>query len=228
VLALAIALGVILAVAAIVAAPSKPPRVVSIPPADRSAPASLIRAAEAVGFRPARKDDSMERAPAIAAPAPSAGLLPVGSVAPAFALRTPAGKPVSLRSLRGKAVLLEFFATWCPHCAAEAPHLRSLAGSLARRNVAFLAVNADSEDAPSVFAYHVYFGLPFPAVVDPGRHTVTWPDRGPIGPVAKRYAVGQYPTFYVIAPNGRIAWRSDGEQPDALLRQQLLAASRRG
>ena len=39
------------------------------------------------------------------------------------------------------------------------------------------------------------------------------------------YHLHSYPTFYVIKPDGTVAWASDGEQPDALLRQQLLKAS---
>jgi thiol-disulfide isomerase/thioredoxin len=223
-LALAIAAVFVLMASAIFTSAPKP-RVVPIPAADRNAPRSLIRAAERLGYRPARKSDSIENGPAISAPAPDPDLLPVGSAAPAFALKTPAGKAVALERLRGKAVLLEFFASWCPHCAAEAPHLRRLALSLPRRKVAFVSVNADSEDGPSVFAYHVWFGLPFPAALDPGDRKVTWPDHGPIGPVSSRYRVKQFPTFYVIAPDGRIAWRSAGEQPDAILRRELERAA---
>ncbi|MGG7381741.1 peroxiredoxin family protein, partial [Escherichia coli] len=58
----------------------------------------------------------IEDEPASAAKIFTEDLLPIGAQAPDFTLRTPTGTPVSLRALRGKAVLLEFFATWCPHC----------------------------------------------------------------------------------------------------------------
>src|SRR5581483_2830931 len=138
--------------------------------------------------------------------------------------QTPVGKTVRLSTLRGRPVLLEFFATWCPHCAAEAPHLRRLANSLAKR-ASFVAVNADSENDASVFAFHAWFGLPFPALVDHGSHAVSWPGHGRVGPVSSRYHVGSFPTFYVLDPNGRIAWRSAGEQPDAKVRQELARAT---
>ena len=102
-----------------------------------------------------------------APPASNPDLLPVGCAAPAFTLKTPAGETVSLADFRGKAVLLEIFAVWCPHCAAEAPHLRDLAESMAAENVAFVSIDGSGADAASVFAYHVYFGLPFPALLDP-------------------------------------------------------------
>lgn len=225
---LAAALAVAIVLGALIAAlsPRKPLHVVTIPAADRGASAALVSAAEALDFHPFSSPGGIEDKPASAAEAPSPSLLPVGSQAPEFELRTPSGTAVSLRGLRGQTVLLEFFATWCPHCGAEAPHLRSLYASLPKAKFAFVSVNADSEDAPSVFAYHVYFGLPFPAVLDPGGHAVTWPAHGPLGPVSRRYLVSLFPTFYVVDPRGRIAWRSDGEQPDALLRQQLLRAAR--
>ena len=224
-LAAALAAIVVLAVVAVVFSPSKPPRRATIPVADRNASPALVRAAEAIGFLPASTSGSMENKPASAAPAPSSGLLPIGSPAPRFTLHTPAGARLDLESLRGKAVLLEFFATWCPHCGSEAPHLVSLYASFPRTKVAFAAVNADSEDAPSVFAYHVYFGFPFPALLDPGSHAVSWPDHGPLGPVSKSYRVTRILTFYVLDRSGRVAWRGDGEQPDALLRRELRQAA---
>jgi peroxiredoxin len=224
-LAAAIGVALVLGLVAILVAPKSKPHLVPIPRADRNASPALIRDAEAIGYRPAKKSDSVERGPVSGAPSVPSGLLPLGSTAPAFALRTPAGTPVNLRSLRGKAVLLEFFATWCPHCAAEAPHLARLARSLPARSFALVGVNADSEDARSVFAYHVWFGLPFPALVDHGSSSVTWPDHGPIGPVSSKYGVDRFPTFYVLDRAGRIAWRSSGEQPDALLRLELKRAA---
>jgi thiol-disulfide isomerase/thioredoxin len=202
-----------------------PVRSVTIPAADRNASAALIRAAEAVNFRPLGQGGGVgeiEGKPASAAEPPiTQDLLPVGTVAPGFALRAPSGTPVRLADLHGRAVLLEFFTTWCPHCAAEAPHLQKLFASLPKARVAFVAVDANGENAASVFAFHVYFGLGFPAVLDPGEQAVSFPAHGSPGPVTRNYHVGAYPTFYVLDRAGRIVWRGDGEQPDALLRRVL-------
>ena len=139
-------------------------------------------------------------------------------------MRTPQGHEVSLASYRGKAVLLEFFASWCPHCNAEAPHLAKLARSLQTRGVRFLSVNADGETAPSVYAFHRYYGLPYPALLDPSAQPGNFNSPGAAGKVTTAYRVQAFPTFYVINPAGRIIWRSDGEQPDALLHAWLLEA----
>jgi thiol-disulfide isomerase/thioredoxin len=205
----------------------KPVRVVTIPLADRSASTELLRQAEAVGFEPATEVGAgqVEREPFDGAAVSSKSLLHPGTKAPPFRLRTPTGAPVSLASLRGKTVLLEFFATWCPHCAAEAPHLKKLYRSLPRGRYAVVAVNADGEDAPSVLAYHIYFGLPFPALLDPSSHPGTFHSRGSAGPVSRAYRVNGFPTFYVISPDGKIAWGGFGEQPDSLLAYVLHQAS---
>jgi peroxiredoxin len=202
-------------------------RTVTIPAADRTASAALLQQAEAVGFHPntAPGVGKIEGSTAALTPPADKSLLPVGSQAPAFTLRTPTGRPMSLASLRGKAVLLELFATWCPHCAAEAPHLKSLFERLPRSRYAFLSVNADGEDAPSVLAYHIYFGLPFPALLDPSSDVGSFHHEGTGGPVSKAYRVKLFPTFYVIDPHGRVAWSASGEQPDALLLRELRAAA---
>ena len=205
---------------------SSKPRVVTIPKADRNATAALIRAAEDVGFRPPSLGSAgeIEDRPAAAAKILTKGLLAAGAQAPDFTLRTPTGTPLSLHALRGKAVLLEFFATWCPHCNAEAPHLKDLYASLPHTKVAFVSVDGNSDDAPSVFAYHVWYGLPFPALLDQGAKTVTFPEHGPLGPVSQRYGVSSWPTFYVLDARGRVSWRSGGEQPDELLARELRRA----
>jgi thiol-disulfide isomerase/thioredoxin len=124
-------------------------------------------------------------------------------------------------------VLIEFFATWCPHCDAEAPHLQRLYSSLPRRAFAVVAVDADGETAPSVLAFHVYFGLGFPALLDPSRRPGSFAQPGSAGPVSQAYRVRVFPTFYVLDPEGRVTWAGQGEQPDAVLRRALLDAARR-
>jgi peroxiredoxin len=196
--------------------------------ADLNAPAALVRAAARVGFQPNVEPgvDRIEGKPAGAAqPSSSPSLLHVGTKAPTFTLKTPEGGTVRLDDLRERAVLLEFFATWCPHCAAEASHLQRLYRSLPKTDVAFVSINADGEDAASVYAYHRYFGLGFPALLDPSSRPGSFTSPGAPGPTSQAYGVESFPTFYVLDRSGRITWRSDGEQPDALLRGELERAA---
>jgi peroxiredoxin len=188
----------------------------------------LDKAADAVGFQVTTGADIgvIENLPAeTTLLPPSRTLLPVGAVAPDFTLRTPEGAAVRLADYRGKVVLLEFFATWCPHCQAEAPHLLAMYQSMPTSRIAFLAVNGDSEDAASVHAFGRHFGLPWPELLDPGSPPGSFSQQGGIGPVSRAYGLSLFPTFYIIDAKGRIAWRGDREQPDGLLRARLLDAS---
>ena len=228
---LVLALGVVVVVGVLLltkkTSPSTPPAS-TVSAADRNAPASLLAAAHAVGFHPTSAPGigQVEGAPVSAASSPSnPNLLKAGTKAPAFTLKTPTGQTVSLSDFRGKAVLLEFFTTWCPHCNAEAPHIRTLSRSLRTAKYAFASVNADGETAPSVFAYHLYYGFNFPALLDPSSHAGTFSSPGSPGPVSSAYRIGSYPTFYVIDTKGLVVFASDGELPDALLRQELARAA---
>jgi peroxiredoxin len=150
-------------------------------------------------------------------------LLPLGSPAPAFTLRTTTGATVSLRRLRGQVVLLEFCASWSARCVAEVPVLNRLH---ALSPAALLSVDGDSEKVASVAAFGRTFRARFPLALDPGSSTVTFPAHGPRGPVTGRYHVTVFPTFYVLDPLGRVAWRATGEQPLAPLARQLRQAAR--
>jgi peroxiredoxin len=150
-------------------------------------------------------------------------LLPLGAPAPGFTLRSTAGATVSLQRLRGKVVLLEFCASWSSRCIAEVSVLNRLR---ALSRAALVSVDGDSEDAASVATFRRTFHVLFPFVLDPGPRTVTFPAHGPRGPLTGRYHVTVFPTFYVLDPHGRVAWRSAGEQPLALLARELHQAAR--
>ena len=157
--------------------------------------------------------------------APSRTMLAVGAAAPDFTLSTARGERVRLSDLRGKTILLEFFATWCPHCQAEVPHLVQLFSTLPTKDFAFLSVNADGEDAPSVHAFDRFFHLPWPTLLDPGTPAGTFNEAGGAGHVTDAYGVALYPSFYIIDGKGRVTWRNDREQPDLLLLQKLHEAA---
>jgi hypothetical protein len=63
------------------------------------------------------------------------------------------------------------------------------------------------------------------ALLDPGSPAGSFNKAGGAGPVTQAYGVALYPTFYIIDPVGRVKWRGDREQPDALLLQKLIDAT---
>jgi thiol-disulfide isomerase/thioredoxin len=196
--------------------------------AGTDASAALDRAADAVGFHKtvAANVGIVESMPADAQlTAPSRTLLAVGAQAPDFTLATSTGTRVRLSDLRNKVVLLEFFATWCPHCQAEVEHLVKLFRTLPPDQFAFLSVNADSEDAASVRAFDRYFDIPWPTLLDPGDPPGSFKRAGGAGPVTRAYGIALYPTFYIVDRAGKVAWRNDREQPDKLILMRLQDAA---
>ena len=75
-----------------------------------------------------------------------------------------------------------------------------------------------------MLAYHIFFGLRFPALLDPSRHPGSFSAAGSAGPVSKAFRAGTFPTFYVLDRAGRIVWAGQGEQPDLLLQRELHRA----
>lgn len=89
----------------------------------------------------------------------------IGENAPDFSLRTIAGDELSLARLRGTVLVLHFAATWCPFCAAEAPHLEKLYQEYRGRGVT-VAILDISEPAAIVAKNARKFGLTFPVALD--------------------------------------------------------------
>jgi len=91
----------------------------------------------------------------------------VGHIAPNWTEPTSAGKRLSLESLRGKPVYLNFFATWCPPCNEEAPDVNALQKQYAPRGLQVVGID-ELEDAKKAAQFVQKFGLVYPAVVDDG------------------------------------------------------------
>jgi cytochrome c-type biogenesis protein len=117
--------------------------------------------------------------------------LEVGQVAPDFTLRTLDGREVSLVSLRGRVVLLNFWATWCVPCAKEMPDFEKLTQTLSADKFVVLAVNnAETPDVVRPFVDKL--GLTFPIALDSN------------GKVNRSYKAFGLPLSLVLDPNGII------------------------
>jgi thiol-disulfide isomerase/thioredoxin len=116
----------------------------------------------------------------------------VGKPAPAFELVDRAGKPVKLAELRGKVVVVDFWASWCKPCKKGLPALDALAAAYAARGakVVFVAINIDGKRAN---ADKLLAGIKTLTVLfDPGSKTI------------EVYEPPTMPTTYVIDGGGVI------------------------
>lgn len=125
--------------------------------------------------------------------------LPTGIDAPNFKLTTLDGKEVELSKLRGKPVLLDFWATWCPPCRASLPHTQRMSKKYAEQAHIF-AVNL-REDAEKVRTYMERNKYDFTVLMDSD------------GAVAQAYRVRGIPTFVVIDAQGKVQFVQVGYGP---------------
>jgi len=128
-------------------------------------------------------DTGLTQSPAIAT------VVPLGSEVPDFTLTNQNGEHVSLASLRGKVVLVNFWASWCPECRPEMPLFERLHRDFAGRGLAVVGVNA-REGAAVVRQYARELNLTFPLLLDAA------------GEVREAYGVIGLPTTFLIARDG--------------------------
>jgi thiol-disulfide isomerase/thioredoxin len=140
-------------------------------------------------------------APAAGASAAQSGFevtpWPKGTPMPALQSLDLSGRPWKLADLRGRAVLLNFWATWCAPCRAEMPTLQQLA-DLYANELAVVAINfKQSASVAAKFAKST--GLNLPVVLDPD------------GSNARALGVSVFPTTFLIAADGMPRQRVRGE-----------------
>jgi thiol-disulfide isomerase/thioredoxin len=116
------------------------------------------------------------------------------------------GKPLSLADYKGKVVLVDFWATWCPGCMKLVPHLKALSEKHAAAGFAVVGVNLDT-DADDLKA-------------EVGRHGIAWrsfKDAGGQGPkLADRWNVEVFPTLYLLDRKGVVRKVWTGGDPEAI------------
>jgi len=122
----------------------------------------------------------------------------VGDPVPAFSVTAADGTVWSTDRLRGKVVVLSLFATWCPPCNQELPHVeRELWQAHRARGLVVLAL-AREEGPEKLGPFARKLGLTFPLVSDPHRE------------VFGKFATNYIPRLYVIGADGRIKFQSVG------------------
>lgn len=140
-----------------------------------------------------------------------------GKSAADFSLPDAAQKTIRLGELRGKVVLVDFWASWCEPCLRELPELEKLHRQLEKRGVVVIGVNIDRE-RKNASELITRFKLTFPNVFDPAGKTV------------ELYDPPKMPTSYVIDAQGNVRLINEGfsgPEDIAKLRatiEQLLAS----
>jgi cytochrome c biogenesis protein CcmG/thiol:disulfide interchange protein DsbE len=120
------------------------------------------------------------------------GLLLHADPAPAWSLKDLDGKTVSLADFKGKVVVLDIWATWCPPCRAEIPHFIELQNEWKDKGVTVVGLSVDSTGAADVAKFAKDHGMNYPIVMDTGT-------------TASAYGADQgIPTTVVIDKNGNI------------------------
>jgi len=121
-----------------------------------------------------------------------------GEIAPDFTLKDLKGTEVNLKEFRGKVVLLNFWATWCPPCRKEIPSMVEIYKKYKDRGLEIIGVNLDKLGKSEVEKFSLEHKINFPVLLNPS------------GNVASLYGVVVLPTTVFLDRNGRIKGRISG------------------
>ena len=121
-------------------------------------------------------------------------LIPVGSDAPDFTQATPEGKAITLSSLRGKVVLIDFWASWCKPCRMENPNVKRVYEQYKSKGFEILGVSLDRDKAAWTGAI-AQDGLPWKHVSD----LAFWNNAA-----AQQYGVSSIPYTVLVGKDGKV------------------------
>jgi len=116
----------------------------------------------------------------------------VGDVAPDFQLEDTEGNKVSLSDLRGKVVMVNLWATWCPPCIEEMPSMERLHEVMAGEDFVMLAINTEQNGRTVVPEFLQKTPYTFPILYD---------DKGV---VQKLYGVYKFPESFIVGKDGKV------------------------
>jgi len=129
----------------------------------------------------------------------------MGDKAPAFTLSGDTGTGMSLDDYKGKYVLLNFWATWCPPCIQELPSLNNIHERFRDKGLVVVGISVD-EDKQAYQQFLKARGVTFPTARDPEQTVNT------------RYGTTKFPETYLIDPDGYVRRKyvgpEDWERPE--------------
>jgi cytochrome c biogenesis protein CcmG/thiol:disulfide interchange protein DsbE len=123
------------------------------------------------------------------------------SVAPDFSLPTPDGKTLKLSSYKGKAVIIDFWATWCPPCRKGIPDLIELKKKYGSKGLEIIGVSVDQDTKPDVVPFIKDKGINYPVVYADNSIVMNYG------------GIRAIPTSFVIDKQGKIVASYEGLMP---------------
>ncbi|HTP80158.1 MAG TPA: TlpA disulfide reductase family protein [Bacteroidota bacterium] len=121
--------------------------------------------------------------------------------APNFSLKTADGLVVELQKLRGKVVVINFWATWCGPCRAEIPGFVDVYERYKSKGLEVIGISVDNGGWTDVQPFVKRYGIPYPIVLDDGK-------------TVRRYGnIAAIPTTFIIDQKGFIVERHIGSIP---------------
>jgi peroxiredoxin len=133
-------------------------------------------------------------------------------IAPDFTLQTVDGRSVSLSDYKGKVVVINFWATWCPPCVREIPRLVRVADTYKDQGLVMLGINTTfQDDAAKVARFGRDQNISYPILLDSQ------------GAASQKYPSHLMPTTYLIDREGKIVHTKVGEVDEAALMEQVEA-----
>jgi len=119
------------------------------------------------------------------------GKEPSSSLAPDFSLKSFDGQEITLSQLKGKVVLLDFWATWCGPCKESIPHLIQLYKTYRENGFELVGMSVDKGDGDAVRRFALSMDIPYPVVIAPED-------------VVRSYRVTGIPATFLIDKKGKI------------------------
>ena len=127
--------------------------------------------------------------------------LPAGTPAPNFTTTTVHGKPLTLRALRGKVILLDYWATWCGPCQMATPMLENLSRQFGPKGLAVVGMSVDdSRSVGNIKPFMSHFGVTYTVTAAPQAN----------GRAEYAYRVNGIPSQYLIDRKGIVRWSQSG------------------
>jgi cytochrome c biogenesis protein CcmG/thiol:disulfide interchange protein DsbE len=133
------------------------------------------------------------------------------SAAPDFSVTTLDGREITLSKMKGKAVLIDFWATWCKPCREAIPHLVDLYKTDKEKGFEVIGLSMDTGDPEVVRRFVESMDIPYPVAIATEE-------------LSRKYRVSQLPTTFLIDKEGKIRQKTVGFNP-TLARQITTQAA---